>query len=136
MSGNRVLLVDDEAVLVELLRKYLERSGFQVTACTDPVAALRLVEADPRQFWLVLSDRTLPGIPGEELLRRIHALNPAMHAILTSGYPYQPPTPDVAFLLKPFLPKMLLEMIHRFPGAPSTPKTQPRGEAGGTAENR
>jgi len=119
MPGNRVLLVDDEAVLAELLRKYLERSGLDVTACTDPAEALHLVEAEPRQFWLVVSDMTLPGIAGDELIRRIRTLNPAMHAILASGYPYQPPTPDVEFLQKPFLPKMLLEMIQRLPGAHS-----------------
>jgi CheY-like chemotaxis protein len=139
MTGNRVLLVDDEAVLAELLRKYLARHGFDVVACTDPKEALHLVEAEPRRFWLVISDMTLPGMPGNELIERIRALNPAIHAIIASGYPYQPPKPDVQFLQKPFLPKMLLQTIQRLPGAQRATEAgaiERGAAAGGTAENR
>jgi len=139
MTGNRVLLVDDEAVLVELLRTYLERHGLRVTACTDPQEALQLVQAGPERFWLVISDMTLPGIPGNELIQRIRAVNPAIHAMISSGYPYQPSTPDVAFLQKPFLPKMLLEMIQRLPGVEGVLQSgapASGASAGGAAEDR
>ncbi len=132
MAGNCVLLVDDEAVLVALLQKYLERQGLTTKACTDPAEALRLVESDPRQFWLVVSDMTLPGMSGAELIDRIRALHPGIHAIIASGYPYQPPTADVTFLQKPFLPKMLLDMIQKLPGAKSAMRSNPA--AGNTAQ--
>ena len=113
MTGKSLLLVDDEAALVELMKKFLERNGLQVRACTDPAAALQLVEAGPAQFWLVVTDLTLPGMSGEELIERIRAVSPGLPAIIASGYPYQPRMQGVEFLQKPFLPKALLDLIQR-----------------------
>jgi DNA-binding NtrC family response regulator len=117
MKGKSLLLVDDEAALVELLKKYLERRGLHVSACTDPADALRLLESDPARYWLVVSDLTLPGMSGEELIERIRAVSPGLPAIVASGYPYQPRLPGVEFLQKPFLPKTLVDLIQRMPGA-------------------
>jgi DNA-binding NtrC family response regulator len=133
MAGKCVLLVDDEAVLVALLQKYLERQGLTTKACTDPAEALRLVESEPQRFWLVVSDMTLPGMSGAELIEQIRALHPGIHAIIASGYPYQPPTADVAFLQKPFLPKMLLDMIQKLPGSRSA--MQSNSATGNTAQS-
>jgi DNA-binding NtrC family response regulator len=117
MTGKCLLLVDDEPVLVELLRKFLERNSLAVAACADPVEALQLVQAEPQRYWLVVSDMTLPGMSGEELIERIQVLNPEIRAILASGYPHVPRSKSVAFLQKPFLPKMLMDMIQRLAGA-------------------
>lgn len=111
MEAARVLLVDDEAGLRELLKKYLERLGYQVDACMSAEDGLALFEADPRRYALVLTDLTLPGLSGEEMLERMRAREPDLRAIVASGYPYEPRSRQFAFLQKPFLPKMLAEVI-------------------------
>ncbi len=122
MIAKRLLLVDDETALVDLLKKYLERCGLPVVACTDPRAALQLMEADPGSFSLLITDLTLPGTSGEELVERMRAVSPALPVIIASGYPYVPRAPGVEFLQKPFLPRTLAEAIRRIldvPGAVS-----------------
>ena len=118
MGAQRLLLVDDETALTDLLKKYLERCGHSVEACTDPRAALRIVEADPDSFALLITDLTLPGISGEELAERIRAFHPRLPVIIASGYPYVPRAPGVEFLQKPFLPRMLVEAIRRILNLP------------------
>lgn len=113
-----LLLVDDEAALTGLLKQYLERLGYRVDACTDPDAAIGLFEADPRRHALLITDLTLPGMDGEQLLGRLRERNPALRAIISSGYPYQPRSADVEFLQKPFLPKALADAIERMLQAP------------------
>ena len=113
MRQTRLLLVDDEGALLELLRKYLERLGFEVDACITPEAALALFEADPQRYALVLTDLTLPGMNGEEMLDRMRDCNPNLRAVVASGYPYCPRSAQVDFLQKPFLPKMLAETIDK-----------------------
>ena len=109
----RLLLVDDEAVLVDLLKKYLERIGYEVDACTSPEEALAIFVADPKRYALVLTDLTLPGFDGEELLDRMRACDPGLRAILSSGYSHTPRSKQTSFLQKPYLPKMLAESIEK-----------------------
>jgi DNA-binding NtrC family response regulator len=108
-----LLLVDDEAALTGLLKQYLERLGYRVDACTDAEAAVGLFDADPGRHALLITDLTLPGMDGEELLSRLRERNPELRAIIASGYPYEPRTAGVEFLQKPFLPKILADAIER-----------------------
>ena len=112
-AAARLLLVDDEAPLLELLKKYLERLGYEVDACTAPEEALILFEADPRRYALVLTDLTLPRMNGEEMLDRMRTRHGRLRAILSSGYPHQTQSKNVIFLQKPYLPKMLAETIEK-----------------------
>jgi len=116
MRSSRVLLVDDEAALGDLLKRYLERLGYSVDAYTHPAEALASVAEDPARYSLLVTDLTLPGINGEELLLRIREHAPGIPAIIASGYPYEPRTAGVAFVQKPFLPRMLAEEIERLLG--------------------
>ncbi|HXP89109.1 MAG TPA: response regulator [Bryobacteraceae bacterium] len=113
MAGARLLIVDDEASLRDLLRRYLERSGYVVEAFADSEEALRRFEAEPERFSLVVTDLALPGLNGEELIGRMRALNPQLRALILSGYPHVPTQPLTGFLQKPFLPKTLIEEIER-----------------------
>ncbi|HTB11519.1 MAG TPA: response regulator [Bryobacteraceae bacterium] len=111
MGGVRILLVDDEEPLVELLTRYLERLGYQVDSCLTAADALARFEADPSVYALVLTDLTLPGMKGDEMLSRMRAVAPKLRAIVASGYPYEPTAKRTRSLQKPFLPKMLAELI-------------------------
>ena len=98
---------------MSLLKKYLERLGFQVDAVTHPHAALELIEANPGRYSLLITDLTLPEMNGEVLIERARAHVPHLRAILSSGYAHTPSAAGVEFLQKPFLPKMLAEAIER-----------------------
>jgi DNA-binding NtrC family response regulator len=113
MAASRLLLVDDEPALVDLLKKYLERLGYEVDARTDPTEALEQYDSNPERYALVLTDLTLPGMSGEKMIERMQLRNPKMRAIISSGYPYQPVSRQVAYLQKPFLPKMLADLIEK-----------------------
>lgn len=113
MSSARLLIVEDEPSLRNLLQRYLERAGYEAEAFADAEGALRRFEAEPQSFSLLVTDLTLPGLSGEELIDRMRALNPKLRALILSGYPHEPTKPRTGFLQKPFLPKMLLEEIER-----------------------
>ncbi len=113
MVAARLLLVDDEPGLLDLLKKYLERLGYEVDACTTAEDALSRFNADPSRYALVLTDLTLPGINGEEMLNRMRERNPRLPAIVSSGYPYAPQSPHTGSLQKPYVPKMLAGLIEK-----------------------
>lgn|SRR5487761_1899074 len=111
MGSGRILLVDDEAQLLELLKRYLERLGYQVDACLTSEDALQSFDAEPGRYALVLTDLTLAGMSGDQMIERMRARDPKLRAIIASGYPYEPKTKRTAFLQKPFLPGMLADQI-------------------------
>lgn len=113
MVAARLLLVDDEPGLSELLKKYLERLGYEVDACGSAEDALALFDADPSRYALVFTDLTLPGLNGEEMLDRMRMRTPRLRAILSSGYDHIPRSKHTAFLQKPYVPKMLAELIEK-----------------------
>src|ERR1700675_859756 len=105
MGGARILLVDDEAPLLDLLKRYLERLGYEVDACLTPAEALKSFAADPSRYSLVLTDLTLPGMSGDAMVAHMRAIAPHLRVIISSGYPYEPKGKRTGFLQKPFLPK-------------------------------
>jgi DNA-binding NtrC family response regulator len=113
MDAPCLLLVDDEPALADLLKKYLERMGYRVDACTDPEAALALLDAHPARYTVLVTDLTLPTMSGEELVARSRERTPHLRAIIASGYPYEPRAAGVEFLQKPFLPNLLAQAIER-----------------------
>ncbi|MBI3740725.1 MAG: response regulator, partial [Chloroflexi bacterium] len=65
MNTKRILLIDDEPQVVEVLKMYLQRDGFRVSTAADGEAALATFDAsDPE---LVLLDLMLPKIDGLEV---------------------------------------------------------------------
>src|SRR5438045_7368957 len=69
--GQRVLVVDDDPTVSDVVRRYLERAGLAVTLAADGPAALRAFEAERPD--LVVLDLMLPGIDGLEVCRRLRA---------------------------------------------------------------
>jgi len=113
MDSPCLLLVDDEPALANLLKKYLERLGYRVDACTHPDAALKLLDENPARYRLLVTDLTLPDMSGEELVLRSRERTPLLRAIIASGYPYEPRAAGVEFLQKPFQPAALAQAVER-----------------------
>jgi PAS domain S-box-containing protein len=86
-GGNeRILVVDDESVIVRMLKTTLENLGYRVTAKTSSLEALEEFRAGPGHFDLIITDQTMPGLSGTALAQEALKIRPAMPIILCTGY--------------------------------------------------
>jgi PAS domain S-box-containing protein len=83
---ENILLVDDDSVALAATCGQLEHLGYRVTAVSDARNALKLFQARPAAFDLVLSDSTMPGLSGRDLCEKILGLRPGMPVLLASGF--------------------------------------------------
>ena len=112
-----VLVIDDEPVVREAVRRILEGDGLRVEGAEDGASGLAHPAA--RTCRLVLCDLMLPDLPGMEVLKSLHAERPDLPIVMITGFA----TPDHAlrardagaidFLAKPFEAGELLEAVRR-----------------------
>jgi DNA-binding response OmpR family regulator len=116
-GAGRILIVDDDAALLQLMDSYLSRLGYRVDACRSAAEAWALVEANPSRYAAALVDLHMPGMRGEELARRILRSHAAIRLVVVSPDPAGlngVETLDshrVSFLHKPFAPKELADAL-------------------------
>jgi DNA-binding NtrC family response regulator len=84
MSGERVLIVDDEPDMVENCTRILRRAGYRCLSATDPARAMALLESERPD--VLLTDLKMPGMDGLELLRRARELDPALPVIVITAF--------------------------------------------------
>jgi DNA-binding NtrC family response regulator len=84
MSGQRILVVDDEPDMVENCTRLLRRAGYRILGTTDAERALALLESERPD--LLLTDLKMPGIDGLELMRRARDLDPALPVIVITAF--------------------------------------------------
>jgi DNA-binding response OmpR family regulator len=114
MTSTRVLVVDDEAPIIELVRGYLEREGMEVIAASDGQVALDLIRE--RAPDVVVLDVNLPGLDGFEVLRRARAFSDAYVMMLTARAEEIDRIVGLSvgaddYLVKPFSPRELVARI-------------------------
>jgi DNA-binding NtrC family response regulator len=80
----KILLVDDEISQRDLLRGFLANQGYDVLTAADGEEACSLFSREPVQ--LVILDHRMPGLTGDEVLKRMKALNPMVHAVMITAY--------------------------------------------------
>lgn len=83
---EHILLVDDEAAIVQIGKEFLESLGYRVTASTSSSRAWGEFRARPENFDLVITDLTMPAMTGIELAEAVLALREDIPVILTTGY--------------------------------------------------
>ena len=83
-SGTRVLLVDDDSAVRRSLKRVLKRHGYTVACARDGLEALSAFKIDPPD--VVLLDLDMPGLTGQETLRRLRAVDPEIKAVFISGH--------------------------------------------------
>jgi len=81
---TRILVVEDDAPIADLVRLYLRREGHDVEVVTDGGAALRRVEDARAEFDVVVLDLMLPGLDGRGVCRRIRRVSDAPIIMLTA----------------------------------------------------
>ncbi len=87
VGGNeRILLVDDEVLVIQMGRQMLERLGYEVTSRTSSLEAFELFEKAPYKFDLVITDMTMPELTGDRLAKMITDIRPEIPIILCTGY--------------------------------------------------
>src|SRR4030043_1038068 len=123
MAGKRILVVDDDAKTVELVKLYLNRDGYKVLVAYDGVEALRLArESHPD---LIVLDLMLPGLDGLEVCRTLRSETNVPIIMLTARTTDDDKLTGLGlgaddYVSKPFSPKELAArdraVLRRLPG--------------------
>jgi PAS domain S-box-containing protein len=85
-STARVMYVDDEEPLVVLAMRWLRRLGYEVTGFSDSTQALDAFRSRPFDFDALISDISMPGLSGLDLVREVRALRKDVVVVVSSGY--------------------------------------------------
>lgn len=84
-AGRKMLVVDDDEVVRLVTRQLLEHLDFEVISVASGGEALDYVHAHPDTIEIALVDARMPGMTGHELIRRLHAVAPAIQVVLCTG---------------------------------------------------
>lgn len=104
----RVLVVDDEFLVRDLITYELKLAGFEVLEAESAEAGLALL-APGEPLDLLFTDIRLPGMDGWQLAEEVRARYADVPVIYASGYPNRlTPLPRSKFLQKPYLPSLVL----------------------------
>jgi len=116
---ERVLFIDDEATLARMGKEMLSGLGYDVTAMTDSLEALALFRQDPKQFDLIITDTTMPHMPGDILAHKMMQIRPDIPIIICTGHSKRI-SPEKAeemgikgFLMKPPAMRDLADMVRK-----------------------
>jgi DNA-binding NtrC family response regulator len=117
MDRSRILVVDDDTVIRDGVKRILERSEMDVETSSGGRAALAMMQES--DFDLVITDLKMPGMNGIEVLKAIKVLQPEVPVIIITGYS----TVDTAvesmkngafdYIAKPFTPDQITEKVNK-----------------------
>jgi DNA-binding NtrC family response regulator len=107
----RVLVVDDESIILRAVSRMLECGGHEVLPAKAPLQALEIVRNNP-PVHLVISDIEMPEMKGTQLIREVAQLSPHTVALLMTGHINPMDVPHgVRVLNKPFSSRELLSTV-------------------------
>jgi len=116
-DSERILVVDDEPFVRDLLNDFFTKMDFTVVAAADGDAALRFCASE--SFDVALVDLKMPGKGGIEVLAELGRLDPSMPVIMMTGYPTIDSSIEAIrrgaydYIVKPFKLQELKELIDR-----------------------
>jgi CheY-like chemotaxis protein len=97
-SKGKVLLMDDEQVILDVTHEVLKFLGYDVMFASDGAAAIQLYEQEQLKgspFDLIILDLSVPeGMGGKEAFEKLHALHPHAKVVISSGYTNDPMLTD------------------------------------------
>jgi PAS domain S-box-containing protein len=105
---ERLLVVDDEPALRDVMRKLLERLGYLVDVAVGGADGITKVEANPARYGLVVLDMRMPAVNGPTAFRRMRAAAPGLRILIATGFERDEEAQAlldegaVGFLQKPF----------------------------------
>jgi PAS domain S-box-containing protein len=116
-GSERVLVVEDEALVRELATRALRAQGYAVLVAETPARALEIAAEARYEMDLLVTDMVMPGMSGKELAAQLTALNAGIKVLFVSGYAENYivqqglVAPGVHFLPKPFTPAVLAQKV-------------------------
>lgn len=116
-NGHRILVVEDEFLICDMISEALTESGFQVHSFANAKAALRhLASGAPCD--VLFTDINLPGgVDGKELAELVRELRPGLPVVYTSGAAKKTEVqavPNSSFIAKPYDPDSVCKMVRAF----------------------
>jgi len=118
-AGERVLLVEDERAVREIISAILRDHGYEVSCAVDGPAAIELWEERGGAFDVLVTDIVMPnGLKGNVLADQLRADKPDLKVIFSSGYSSNfgtestPLPAGCSFLAKPYKPDVLVRAVH------------------------
>lgn len=118
-GSERILVVDDEAHMIALMKTILERLGYTVTSLLNSAEVPELVKNDPEKYDLVITDLTMPQMSGDRLALEVAAIRPDLPVVLVTGYSDALESEKIkqknikSFLPKPFKKKDLADVVRQ-----------------------
>jgi CheY-like chemotaxis protein len=117
-GGERILVVEDDTSICELLVTILTQHGYRVTSAATGREAMQVWDAQGGEVDLLLTDLVMPdGMNGRQLAETFRARKPELRVLFSSGYSSDSidsnflNLPRVGFLQKPFIPATLLRTV-------------------------
>ena len=114
---NKVLVIDDDMVICNLLDKFLSKNGYQVKIAFTSSSAFSLIEQE--KFDIVLSDFRLENTDGKAILKKVKEKSPSTQVIIITGYSDVKIAVDVMkhgafdYITKPFIPDEILRLLNK-----------------------
>ncbi len=111
--GQLILLIDDEAAILNIARETLEVYGYSVITAGSGEAALVIFRERSKDIRLAVTDMSMPGLDGAATIQALRAIDPTVLIVATSGRPLDGPEtlPIQGFLSKPYSARTLLETV-------------------------
>ena len=82
----KLLIVDDDPDIVQVLKRGLQKNSFLVNAFTNPEEALQSFKSDAESYCLVLSDVRMPRLSGIQLAKKVKEASPSVKVILMTSF--------------------------------------------------
>ena len=119
IADERILLIDDEALVARMQARLLESLGYTVTDETDPLQALKLFASTPESYDLIITDMTMPKMNGASLTGEILKIRPDIPVVLCTGFSELVNEAKArslgvkAFAMKPLIRKSIAEIVRK-----------------------
>ena len=119
-AGETILVVDDEAMLRDLLKEVLESKGYSVLTAVNGQAAIEIFKKRKGEIGLIILDMLMPGMSGLEAFRMLKELDPRVKVVIASGYVDRHKVEQVKkegvldFIAKPFSISELTSKVERY----------------------
>jgi PAS domain S-box-containing protein len=134
MTGETILVVEDDAGVLHMMTRALEDAGYRVLPAGGAAEAIEVVGRTTEKISLLLTDIVMPGKNGRELAEQLEELSPGIPVLFTSGYTDGEIErrgllrPGAAFVQKPLTPQALTHAVEKTIAAAS-PLPRARGGA-------
>jgi formate/nitrite transporter len=115
--AEKMLIIDDEEIVLKSCRKIFEAEGFEVTTTTSPQEGLKLVS--DVSFDVILCDWMMPGFDGMDVVEEIDRRSPNSAVVMISGFPTVGRATEAMkrgamdYLAKPFRPEEIIEVVKK-----------------------